>query len=361
MLKHYRRYWFVVVFALLLVPATATMITNQSQAVVNDEFRAPAPRPSWPRTLSEWSQLPEQIDKYLREHFGLRREMVRAHAVIDLLLGTGNADVFLGTDGFMFYRGDLMLQQSSGLILRSELIDYTATDLAKFKTALAKRGIKLIVAAPPNPSTIYPDKIPEWARNSGRMTEYDVMISELNRAGVGMVDLRPVLSAQRAHGPAYYLHDSHWTPRGAVAAFNAVAAAAGHQTWALDPKVVLGPEAILTGGALARMLGASRDVTERVEPLLLAAGKTREISNQPRVYEVAPESANTSVMIIGDSFTEAYFPMMIAANGARGIWLHHLWCDFEWRWIDELNPSEVWFMPTERYMLCRSRMRSHPG
>src|SRR5262249_49463266 len=187
------------------------------------------------------------------------------------------------------------------------------------------------------------------------------MISELNRVGVTMVDLRPVLSAQRAYGASYYLHDSHWTPRGAVAAFNAIAAAVGHPAWTLDPKVVLGPEATLTGGALARMLGAPRDVTERVEPLVLAVGKRREISNRPLVYEVTPESANTSLMIIGDSFTEAYFPMMIAANGARGIWLHHLWCDFEWRWIDEINPSEVWFMPTERYMLCRSRMRSYPG
>jgi hypothetical protein len=361
MLKHYRRYWFVVVFALLMVPATATMITNQSQAVVSDEFRAPVPRPSWPQSLSEWTKLPEQVDKYLREHFGLRREMIRAHAIIDLLLGTGNADVFLGADGFMFYRGDLILQQSAGLILRSERINDTANDLAKFKAALAKRGIKLIVGAPPSASTIYPDKIPEWARNSGRMTEYDLMIDELNRVGVGMVDLRPVLSAERAYGAAYFLHDPHWTPRGAVAAFNAVAAAAGHQAWSLDPKVVLGPETILTGGALARMLGVSRDVSESIEPLVLAAGKRREIFSRPLVYEVTPESPNTSVMIIGDSFTEAYFPMMIAANGARGIWLHHLLCDFDWRWIDEFNPSEVWFMPTERYMLCSPAKRSYPG
>jgi alginate O-acetyltransferase complex protein AlgJ len=361
MLKHYRRYWFVVVFALLLVPATATVVTNQSQAVVSDEFRAPALTPSWPQTSSEWTKLPEQIDKYLREHFGLRREMIRAHAVIDLLLRTGNADVFLGAGNSMFYRGDLMIQQSAGLILRSERVTDTANDLVKFKAALAKRGIKLVVAAPPNASTIYPDRLPEWARNSGRTTEYDLMFSELNRVGVGMLDLRPILSAQRAYAAAYYLHDSHWTPRGAVAAFNAVAAAAGHQAWTLDPKAVLGPEGILTGGELARMLGVSRDVTERVEPLVLAAGKRREISSRPLVYEVTPESANTTVMIIGDSFTQAYFPMLIASNGARGIWLHHLLCDFEWRWIDELNPSEVWFMPTERYILCSPAKRSFPG
>jgi hypothetical protein len=32
--------------------------------------------------------------------------------------------------------------------------------------------------------------------------------------------------------------------------------------------------------------------------------------------------------------------------------LHHEGCGFDWGWIDRVLPDEVWWLPTERAMLC---------
>ena len=36
----------------------------------------------------------------------------------------------------------------------------------------------------------------------------------------------------------------------------------------------------------------------------------------------------------------------------RFAWTHHQFCAFDWKWIDQFHPDEVWWMPTERYIVC---------
>src|SRR6185437_10850488 len=90
-----------------------------------------------------------------------------------------------------------------------------------------------------------------WARNPGRKTEYDLFLSDLAERGVKAVDLRPALKAARSQGKVYLRHDSHWTPRGAIAGYNAVIEADGHPDWRVDPATALGPPTLVKGGDLA--------------------------------------------------------------------------------------------------------------
>jgi alginate O-acetyltransferase complex protein AlgJ len=62
-------------------------------------------------------------------------------------------------------------------------------------------------------------------------------------------------------------------------------------------------------------------------------------------------------MIIGDSFTESYFPPLMTKQGVGVVWQHHKWCGFDWKTIDRSQPDEVWWMPTERYLLCHPNVR----
>jgi hypothetical protein len=161
------------------------------------------------------------------------------------------------------------------------------------------------------------------------------MLDALAARNVRTVDLRPALRAARTTGPVYYQHDTHWAPRGAVIGFNLVAATAGHPTLQLAPASVLAPTE-RNGGDLARVLGIARHVVEHTEEMNLPA--------QP--------PGPPTILIVGDSFTLA-FPAMLAANGVRATWTHHEWCGFDWKRIEEVKPDEVWWMPTERYLLCR--------
>ena len=33
---------------------------------------------------------------------------------------------------------------------------------------------------------------------------------------------------------------------------------------------------------------------------------------------------------------------------------------FDWKWVDQFHPDEVWFMPTERYAFCTAKPAGIP-
>lgn len=356
MLRHYRRYWVFPAALLLSLPLVVGIIAPAGKAVSVNEARALAPAPSFPVSFADWRGLPGHVDAFLRDHFGLRDMFIHAYALImsNSLFQSGNALVLTGSDGRMFLRGDAEVQQSAGLLRRDQALAKAADLLATMRSRLAAGGTRLLVAMPPNGSTIYGEQLPSWARNHGQRTEYDVFLDDLAARGIQAVDLRPVLRAARLKEKMYFKHDTHWTPRGALMAFNAIARADAHPDWELDPELALGARAPVIGGDLARLLGMPADVTEFDQPLNLPQG-TRETHGDGPIatYLQTLGQPGPTIMVIGDSFTEGLFAPMLLRHVGKVAWLHHLYCGFDWGWIDRFHPDEVWWMPTERYMVCR--------
>lgn len=365
MLRRHRRFWIVLTSALLLAPLTVGILAPDGDLAAV-EWRVGAPFPEFPRAVADWLGFTRRLDAYLRDHFGLRHAMIRGHAtLVHRWLASGNGHVLVGRDGWLFFRPAAMLQQSAGLRVRTTRLAETANVLASVRAALAARGTRLIVSFPPNSATIYPEFLPQWAQNPARRTEYDVMLDALAARGVEAVDLRPPLRAAKREGAIYFAHDTHWTARGALAGFNAIAAAAGREGWRLDPGQALGPPVRQGGGDLARMLGLSEDLSEEAQWLTLPTGR-EELSvppppqaehKFPTVSLASNLAAGLSVMVIGDSFTYGLFPALALAHASRVIFTPHQHCGFDWKWIEKFNPDEVWWMPTERVFLCKEGAR----
>ena len=354
MLFGYRRYFAVLSILLLMTPLIVGFVLPDGPASILKEGRRAAPTPRPPDSWDGWLTLPNQIDAYLKDHFGLRQKMIRApKELTKALLAGGSRSVLVGRDGRLFYLGDEMVRQSAGLVLRDQRVAEVADMLAAMNAALSRRGIRFLVAPPPNSSTIYQDDLPFWEQSGGRKTEYDLFLADLRRRGVDVVDLRPAMKTARALGSAYRRYDTHWTMRGALAGFNAIAQAAGHPDWRLDPAVTLGPSVDLRNGDLARMRGVEGAVPDKGEVLTLPAGATEEFSPSPYAsYVRTSGNPGPTVMIIGDSFTEGDFTRMLLPHVGRVIWLYHRLCGFDWKWIDKYRPDEVWWTPTERAVLC---------
>jgi alginate O-acetyltransferase complex protein AlgJ len=216
--------------------------------------------------------------------------------------------------------------------------------LARMNAALAACGIKFLVAIPPNASTIYGDDLPHWAQNHGRRNEYDLMLDELAAKGVKAIDLRPAERQARSHGAAFFMHDTHWTPRGALAAFNTIVEADQRPDWRLEPKSH-------NGGDLARMLGVE-DLTERAEDLTPPPVQKALLSANPfSDYVATSNKPGPTIMLFGDSFTGGMFDRMLLPHAGRLIWLEHRRCGFDWKAIDRFHPNEVWWMPNERFLI----------
>jgi hypothetical protein len=145
--------------------------------------------------------------------------------------------------------------------------------IAAMRDALTKRGIRFLVASPPNAATIYQDDLPPWARSNGRETEYTALFADLAARGIKTVDLRAPVWSARSKSPTFFLFDTHWTPRGEIAGFNAIADADGHSDWRIDAAAALAPWTRRQGGDLARMIGIGDDVADPAQELAPHSGQ----------------------------------------------------------------------------------------
>jgi len=354
MLRRYRRYFAVLAFLLFATPLVVGIVKPDGPAAILKEGRKLAPAPTTPDDPADWLILPKEIDAYLKDHFGLRQVMIRAHKDLTKpLLGLGNDLVMIGRDGHMFYIGEETIRQSAGLIMRDQRVSDATDLLVKMNEALAARGIRFLVAIPPNAASIYQDDLPHWAQNWGKPTEYDLILANLGAKGVRAVDLRPPLIKARADGPVFYTHDTHWTSRGALAGFNTIVEADSHPDWRIEAGAALGPPTTRRGGDLARLFGVAESVTESTQDLVLPDGKKELMSS-----DIFGDFVDTSdrpgptIMIYGDSFTGGYFPPLLLQHAGRVIWLAHHFCGFDWKAIDKFHPDEVWWMPNERFLIC---------
>ena len=361
MLRRHRRFFAVLSFLLIATPLVWGMVLPDSADLIYKEGRRLAARPTAPATLSEWIALPGEVDAYLKDRFGLRHAMIQLHKdLTHPVVLKVNTSALIGRDGRMFYEGDEMVRQSAGLVFRAQRVIEAADMVAAMRDALATRGIRFLVTIPPNSSTIYQDDLPIWAQAQGRKTEYDLFLEDLAARGVKTVDLRPAMNAVRADGEeAYLLYDAHWTARGALAGFNAIVEADSHPDWRLDPAMAIGPPEERKGGDVARILGVQDDVSEKAETLALTSpGKDVAFYQDGSAdHMITTGKRGPTVMVIGDSFTASYFPLMLSQQVGRAIWLNHHRCGFDWKLIDRIHPDEVWWAPTERFLLCDPSVR----
>ena len=346
-----RRLRFPLAVALLAAPLLVQLATPPARGISADELRPLAPPPR----LARWRTLPAQTDAWLRDHFGLRRPLIHAQAwLAHGLLRSGNGKVLIGPGGRPFLRENRMVAQSAGVKFDRAGILAAADMLAALRDALALQGATLLVAPPPNASSIDAGDLPAWARNPGRRTEYDLLLSELAARGVAAVDLRPVMRALKATTDPYRRTDSHWTPRAALAAFNAIVAAAGLPGWRLAADAALTPKLPVPPGDLDRMLDLTDAPVERVRMPALQAGIAQPLDARQwgAFARRIPGRDGPTIVVIGDSFTRTLIPPLALAHAGVVAWLHHDECGFDFRLVARLRPAQVWYMPTERLLAC---------
>ena len=356
MLRRYRRFFALAAFLVLAAPLVAGLVYPDGAASILMEGRTPAPAPTEPLDSADWFRLPKQIDAYLQDHIGLHQALLHAHRELSKPL-FGSYQVLMGRGGRMFYLGNDMVLQSAGLVMRDRAVAQLTDLLAQMNEELRARGIRFLVAPPPNASSVYTEDLPLRAQNAGRPTEYDLLMSNLAAKGVRAVDLRPVLKAARPGGSLFYMHDTHWSFRGALMAYNAIVDADSHPDWRLDPNSVLAP-AVRKGGDMAKILGLSPTISENTEKLTLPYGRRIPLPDNDFIETF--DKPGPKILILGDSLTLDFFPPMLLQHVGSAIWVHHEYCGFDWRLIDEIRPDEVWWMPGERVFLCQHRPIGFP-
>lgn len=296
--------------------------------------------PALPKSRSELAAFPGSIKEYLADRVGFRDQLIRANAWLRYKLSSPtNPLVLYGKDGFLFYLEHATLEQSMGLVIRNKPLERLADALAQLHGELSRRNIRFLFTSPPSNSTINRNHLPEWAATPPAATEYDVLLRLLAARGVPALDLRTALRAENSVRATYFRTDTHWNFLGAVIARNEIVRAVGRPEWAIDVNRVFRGFRRTYGWDLPRLLGVPNHIAEDQDAAI-------DVSSYPSAE--AP-----TVLVIGDSFTGNFFPM-IWRNGGKPIFMESPGCKLDLEAIAAHRPSIVILSIAERALalLC---------
>jgi alginate O-acetyltransferase complex protein AlgJ len=129
------------------------------------ENRSWATMPVWSELTVQPRQFFKQTTDYIADHFGLRSSFIRLYNVLKYAVFHVSPDAIVlpGKDGWLFYVGDgnLAFDRNVAPFTDTQLNDLVHR-LKKTEAWLSKRGIVFMVAIPPDPPSVYPEKLPDW-------------------------------------------------------------------------------------------------------------------------------------------------------------------------------------------------------
>ena len=237
----------------------------------------------------------------------------RVQSVLTGKLGAGNEQVFLGRDGWIFYRPDVdyitgppfldpapMKQRARLAAVQPDPVKA----IVDFRDQLAARGIDLIAVPIPMKPGAESDKLSQRAKSNAVLqnTSFSEFKARLQKAGVRVFDPASSLTERKtvaANAPLYLKTDTHWRPETMelvaenLAAFIRAAGAAAQKSFQVSDKEVNGI------GDIARMLKLPESQTlYRPETVKIHEVLVRNTPWQP--------SKDADILLLGDSFSNIF-------------------------------------------------------
>ena len=249
--------------------------------------------------------------------------------------GAGNERVYVGRDGWLFYRPDVEYVTGHGFLDARELDRRVASTseqdrrphpdprpaIRQFKRDLDARGIALVIVPTPVKPSIHGGQL---ARASDTPADgvmqnpsYDAFVADLRRDGVLVFDPAPEIARWRtSDGPQYLATDTHWRPEAMQRVAEALAAFVQQQV-ALPamppPRYTVERREARNTGDTAAMLdlpdGQTLYPAERVTLRFVvdAAGDPWR------------PSRDADILVLGDSFSNVYSLPAMGWGEAAGL------------------------------------------
>lgn len=239
-----------------------------------------------------------QLEKLYRDglpHRELAVELVGAARY--LLLGEGRRGVVVGENGYLFTDEEFRFPGNLDVLLAASV-----DQIADVSTTLASRNIKLVIVPLPMKNDIYEQELHRPAASALAKDIYDDFRAALSQRGVSSVDTRSALVSAQHKKQVFLKTDTHWTPAGAEAVADAVAAQAlgekpgvYEMSSAADTKIEGDLVKYVTGGPFSQLVGLG---AETVTPVSVSA---KAASTQ--VTDLFGEATVIPVTLVGTSYS----------------------------------------------------------
>ena len=327
----------------------------------------PVPWLSENRRLADWPGLPdspadiapslELLDKYLRDHFPLRSDLIAGVNWLRYLAGYSHSDrILVGLRGWLFFDDGAHLSFYRGRRAGpSDLTDIVQGFGDRDARVLAIGG-RFYAIFPPYKPGIYSEYLPSGFSPISPSSELDQVIAALAGKGADqIIDVRQDLIRGKTIAPTYGPFDTHWNGFGAYLAYRAIISRMAQDFPELHPdpfdSFVHHPviQAVAPGD-LAAMLGIYSFVSLDQDAIGTAHGPGRHIDYlTDRRDWTAPQVLTTGysgprLLIVRDSFSLALVPFL-ERHFSKIILIHHqddtktLWLDKHW--LEQFRPDIV--------------------
>lgn len=329
--------------AALLTPATVQLVSDRAEISIAEK-RALGPMPAWPRRWGEWSVLPGELDRFLRDHFGLREPLATGWSLFKYALRY-TPRVAIGREGWLYYPqywGPKYGARTCGS-LSAALVSF-ADRLDRLTAYAAANDVPVVFAVAPDKETLYPEYMPEKSDTQSHCDLFAELTTELaGKRHVKTLDLRIPLKEEKVREQVYFKTDSHWNDVGSWRVARALleGSCASRSACPRLPEPSLSTKT--TSGDLAALIGLGSVLTEQYVAVEVPGGK----------------HAGRRLTVVGDSFAKTLLRFLAAdgsvasvtfqdhANGRTGL-----------RPIVAAKPDAILIVIVERYLYDRDLLRS---
>lgn len=192
---------------------------SDKQAAIGNETKTETPK------LSDGVELTANIDSYFAQNFGFRNRLVYVQNMLKekLFKTSGQADVIVGEDGWLFY--GRALDDYLGTSVRGEVeLDRMAAVVLMMQEYVERQGGQFIFVSAPNKMSVYGEYMPYYYIEGKGSGNYELLHERLTQLGVNTIQLKNTLSSKKLDGvQLYHRLDSHWNNYGAALAYEAMA------------------------------------------------------------------------------------------------------------------------------------------
>ena len=314
-------------FVFLWLPLLLAIAEPDSSVSVNEQRELASLQDIWQDTPS-LAALPGAFDRYYDDHLGLRTDMIRAWAWLQIeLFGVSpSPNLVVGKQGWLFFGDDSALAQYRGTArFEPRELERWLQVLEERRSWLASQDIEYLVVFVPNKHRMYAEFMPDSLPRVREESQLDQLVGYLEReSDVPFLDLRDALQAQKRVHRIYHRTDTHWNDLGAYAGHRAIIERLAERLPSLSrrkPLRVRFTERETPGLGLAQIVGLSAAYPEQsldlhvVQPRAAVPEHLRS-AHQQRVQRQLPLAMGTGdpsqprAVVFRDSFANALIPFL---------------------------------------------------
>jgi hypothetical protein len=280
------------------------------------EKRLLAEKPLVEPSLDGLLQLPEQFDRYFKDHFGFRACLVYAFNLMrSRFTGLEIADqVLVGKEGWYYTLMNRTIDDFRGIVRiapwQLRQVKHTLEARQRWFDAM---GIRYLITIVPAKWELYPEFMPEAVNRVSTDSTVNQLVRYLKaHSRVEVLDLRSVLYRASRFYPVYDPWDSHWNDVGVFVAVQEIEQKLArwfpglpiesHMNYKVEEECVQGDLAMLMG--LGNLLERHKLTARRIGPQpRIRQTRDPEITCRNMRYErAASQTPPVKALVFHDSF-----------------------------------------------------------